>query len=71
MGRTDFSDQLMIRYKCIGYNSDIRLQSACLVINPITIVNFAATIIGSGVILYDDSDLKPFIFSSPEPKAHR
>ena len=42
MGKTDFSDELMIRYKRIGYNSNVMVQSVCLVINPIPIVNFAA-----------------------------
>ena len=42
MGRTDFSDQfpkIIIRHKRIGY---VMQQSACLVINPITVDNFAA-----------------------------
>ena len=51
MGRTDFSDQLR--------------QSACLVINPVTVDNFAALFIlhavGSGVILYDGPYLKLYI----------
>ena len=47
MGRTDFSDhfrQIIIheRNKRIGYNSNVMRQSACLVINPITVDNFAA-----------------------------
>ena len=29
-------------YKRIGYNSNVMQQSACLVINPITVDNFAA-----------------------------
>ena len=40
MGKTDFSDQFrkeIIRHKCIGYNSNVMRQSACLVINPITV----------------------------------
>ena len=39
-GRTDFSDQfrkVIIRYKRIGYNLNAMRQSACLVINPITV----------------------------------
>ena len=45
MGRTDFSDQfqkMTIRHKCIGYDLNVMRQSACLVINPITVDNFAA-----------------------------
>ena len=43
--RADFSDQLrkvIIRYKRIKYNIDVMRQSACLVINPITIDNLAS-----------------------------
>ena len=42
---TDFSDQvrkIMMRYKRIGYNLNVMLQSACLVINPITVDGYAA-----------------------------
>ena len=45
LGSTDFSDQLLkviIRHKRIGYILNVMLQSACLVINPITVDNFAA-----------------------------
>ena len=45
MGRPDFSDQfrkLIIRHKRIGYDLNAMRQSACLVINPITVGNFAA-----------------------------
>ena len=45
MGRTDFSDQfgkIIIRHKYIGYDLDVMRQSACLVIKPVTVVNFAA-----------------------------
>ena len=41
MGRTDFSDQfriIIIRH----YDLNVMQQSACLVINPITVDNFAA-----------------------------
>ena len=43
-GRKDFSDQLKnsIRYKRTGYNIHVMRQSACLVVNPITVNNFAA-----------------------------
>ena len=46
MGRIDFSDQfriiIIIRHKRIGYDLNAMRQSACLVINPITVDNFAA-----------------------------
>ena len=45
MGMTDFSDQfrkIIIRYKRIGYNLNVMRQSACLVINPITVDSYAA-----------------------------
>ena len=45
MGRTDFSDQfrkVIIRHKRIGYDFNVMRQSACLVINSITVDNFAA-----------------------------
>ena len=44
MCRTGFSDQfrkIMIRHKRIGYGLNGMRQSACLVINPITVDNFA------------------------------
>ena len=43
-----FSDQfrkIIVRYKPIGYNINIMLQSACLVFNPITVNNFASLFI--------------------------
>ena len=45
VGRADFSDQfrkIIARYKRIGYNINIIRQSACLVLNPITVNNFAS-----------------------------
>ena len=45
MGRTDFSDQfrkMIKRPKRIGYNLNVMRQSACLVINPITVDIFVA-----------------------------
>ena len=44
-GMADFSDQfrkIIMRYKRSGYNLNVMLQSACLVINPITVDGFAA-----------------------------
>ena len=46
MGRTDFSDQfrkIIIRHKRIGYDLNVMRQSACSVINPITVDNFNCT----------------------------
>ena len=42
-GMTGFSDQLktIMRYKRIGYNLNVMRQSACLVINPITVDGYA------------------------------
>ena len=43
VGRNDFSDQfrkIIIRYKRIGYNMNVTRQTACLVVNPITVNNF-------------------------------
>ena len=45
MGRTDFSDQfrkIIIRQKRIGYDLNVMRQSACFVVYPIMIDNFAA-----------------------------
>ena len=42
---TDSSDQfrkIIMRYKRIGYNSNIMRQSACLVINQFTVDGYAA-----------------------------
>ena len=42
---TDFSDQFrksIMRYKRIGYNVNVMRQSACLVINQITVDRYAA-----------------------------
>ena len=42
---TDFSDQfrkIIMRYKRIGYNLNVMRQSACLVINPITVNGLVA-----------------------------
>ena len=43
VARTDFSDDFMkiiIRYKRIGYNMNVMRQTACLLVNPITVNNF-------------------------------
>ena len=68
MGRIDFSDQfrkIIIRHKLIGYNLNVMRQSACLVINLITVDNFAALFNCTSVDRASDSmmapDLKLFI----------
>ena len=41
---TDFSDQfrnIIMRYKRIGYNLNVKRQSACLVTNPIKVDDYA------------------------------
>ena len=45
MGRTDFYDQfrkIIIRHKRICYDLNVMQESECLMINPITVNNFAA-----------------------------
>ena len=62
MGRTDFSDQfrkIIIRHKNIGYGLNVTRQSACLVINPITVDNFAALFNCMPVNLASDSMMAP------------
>ena len=42
VGSDNFSAQFIIsHYKKIGYNTNVLLQIACLVVNPITVINFA------------------------------
>ena len=44
VGRNDFSDhfrKIIIRYKRIEYNFNVMRQTACLVVNPIKVNNFA------------------------------
>ena len=62
MGRTDFSDQfrkIIIRHKHIGYDLNVMRQSACLVINPITVDNFAALFHCTPVNRASDSMMPP------------
>ena len=62
MGRTDFSDQFkkkIICHKRIGYYLNAMRQSACLVINPITIENFAALFNCTPVDRASDSMMAP------------
>ena len=64
MGRIDFSDRfrkIIILYKRIDYDLNIMRLSACLVINPITVDNFAA--------LFNCTPLDPTSDSiMPQPK---
>ena len=41
----DFSNpfrKIILRYKKIGYNINVRRQTACMVVNPVTVNNFAS-----------------------------
>ena len=57
MGRTDFADQFqkIICHKRIGYDLNVIQQSACFVINPITVNNFVALFICTPVVRASDS----------------
>ena len=62
VGRADFSDQfkkIIVRYKRIGYNINIMRQSACLVLNPITVNNFASLFNCTPVGRESDSMMTP------------
>ena len=54
-----------MRYKHIGYNVDVMRQSACLVVNPITVNNFAVLFnclqVGRGSRLYDSPNIRLII----------
>ena len=61
---TDLSDQfrkvyVLIRYKVIGYNLNVMRQSACLVIIPIIVDNFAALFNCTPVDCASDSMMAP------------
>ena len=61
-GMTDFSDQfrkVIMRYKRIGYNLNVMRQSACLVINPITVKSYAALFNCTPVDRASDSMMAP------------
>ena len=61
-GRTDFSDQLrkiIMRCKPIAYNLNVMQQSACLVINPITVDGYAALFNCTPVDRASDSMMAP------------
>ena len=59
---TDFSDQfrkIIMRYKRIGYNINVMRQSACLVINPITVDGLAVLFNCTQVDRVSDSTMAP------------
>ena len=59
---TDFSDQfrkIIMRYKRIGYNLNVMRQSACLVINPITVDGYATLFYFTQVDRASDSMIAP------------
>ena len=61
-GMTDFSDQfrkIKMCYKRIGYNLNVMRQSACLVINPITVDGYAALFNCAPVDRASDSMMAP------------
>ena len=62
MGMTDFSDQfrkIIICHKRIGYALNVMRQSACLVINPLTVDNLAALFNCTPLDLASDSMMAP------------
>ena len=62
MGRIDYADQfrkIIIRHKRIGNDLNVTRQSACLVINPITVNNFAALFNCKPVDRASDSMMAP------------
>ena len=61
-GLTDFSDQfrkIIIRNERIGYNLNLMRQSACLVINPITVNDYATLFNCTPVDRASDSMMAP------------
>ena len=61
-GMTDFSEQfrkIIMRYKRIGYNLNVMRQSACLVINPITVDDYASLFNCTPVDRASDSMMAP------------
>ena len=58
---TDFSDleKNIMLYKRIGYNLNAKWQSACLVINPITVDGYAALFNCTPVDRASDSMIVP------------
>ena len=63
VGSNNFSAQfikIISHYKKIGYNINVLQQTACLVVNPITVSNFAF-LFKLDFRLYDGSDLKTYL----------
>ena len=61
-GRADFSNQfrkIIVRYERIGYKINIMRQSACLVLSPITVNNFASLFNCTPVGRASDSMMAP------------
>ena len=59
---TDFMislEKIIMRYKRIGYNLNVMRQSACLVINPVTVDGFAAHFNCTTVDRASDSIMTP------------
>ena len=59
---TNFSDQfrkIIMRYKRTGYNLNVMRQSACLVIDPITVDSYAALFNCTPVDRASDSMMAP------------
>ena len=64
MGMSNFSDQFRIiiihvRYKRTGYKLNFMQHSACFVINPMTVDNFAALFYCTPVDRASDSMMAP------------
>ena len=62
MDKADFSDQfrkIIICNKRIGFDLNVMRQSVCLVINPITVDNFAALFNCTPVDRASDSMMAP------------
>ena len=62
MGRTDYSDKfrkIIICHKRIGYDLNVMRQSACLVINPMTVDYFAALLNCTPMDRASDSMMAP------------
>ena len=59
VGKPNFSDQfkkIVKRYISLGYNLDIVRQSACLVLNPITVYSYGLVFNCTTVVQASDSD---------------
>ena len=62
IGMTDFSDQfrkIIMCYKRIGYNLNVMRQSACLVIDPVTVDSYATLLNSTPVDWASDSMMAP------------